>query len=140
MTTSIRRARTKDVEVLEKLFEEFSSWHLERSASIRKAIIDPDEELLITEVDGQIVGFVNQAFFENPLHAELNSLITDLFVKKEYRGRGIGSQLIKKALETAKTRKVKEVHVTTREDNYAAMRFYEKHRFNKAGTLFEFNP
>jgi hypothetical protein len=38
------------------------------------------------------------------------------------------------------TRKVKEVHVTTREDNNEAMKFYEKHGFNKAGILFKSSP
>lgn len=130
----------KDVEILERLYEEFSEWHLERSASIRKTITDSNGELLVAEVEGQLVGFVNQIFFEDPLHAGLNSLVTDLFVKKEHRGRGIGSELFKRALETAKTRKVKEVHVTTREDNQEAIKFYEKHGFKKGGILFEFNP
>jgi len=140
LTTSIRKAGTKDVEVLGRLFEEFSGWHIERSVSIQKAITDSDGELLVAEVYGRVVGFVNQVFFEDPLHAGFNSLITDLFVKTEHRERGIGSELIKRALECAKKRKVKEVHVTTREDNHEAMKFYEKHRFNKAGILFEFAP
>jgi len=126
--------------ILGRLFEEFSGWHLERSVSILKAISDSDGELLVAEVDGLIVGFVNQVFLEDLLHAGLNSLITDLFVRKEHRGRGIGSELVKNALGSAKTREVKEAHVTTREDNHEAMKFYEKHGFNKAGILFESSP
>lgn len=128
------------MKVLNRLFKEFSNWHLERTASIRKAITSSEGELLVAEVDGQIVGFVNQVFFEDPLHAGLNSLVTDLFVKKEFRGLGIGSELTKRALLSAKAKKVKEVHVAMREDNHEAMRFYEKHGFSRAGMLFEFNP
>jgi hypothetical protein len=135
-----RLARQEDVQVLERLFEEFSGWRRERSVSIRRAIDDPDAELLVAEVDDKIAGFIYQIFFEDPLHSGVNSLIADLYVEKEYRKRGIGSRLLKKALETAKTREVKEVHVTTREDNYEAMKFYEKYGFNKAGVLFEMNP
>jgi len=140
LKASYRKAGTKDVEILSRLFEEFSDWHLERTASIQKAIAISEGELLVAEVDGRIVGFVNQVFFEDPLHAGPNSLVTDLFVKKEFRGLGIGSELTKRALLRAKAKKVKEVHVTTREDNYEAMRFYEKHGFSRAGVLFEFNP
>jgi len=135
-----RHARQEDVRVLERLFEEFSRWQLERSDSIRKAIDNPDGELLVAEVDDKIAGFIHQVFFEDPLHASLNSLITDLFVKEEHRKKGIGSELLKRALETAKTKEVKEVHVTTREENHRAMKFYEKHGFDRAGVLFEMNP
>lgn len=140
MTISYRHAGQENVQVLERLFEEFSGWHLERSASIRKAINNPNGELLVAEVDSQIAGFIHQVFFEDPLHAGLNSLVTDLFVKEEHRRKGIGSKLLNKALESAKTREVKEVHVTTLEDNKKAMTFYEKHGFNRTGVLFEFNP
>ena len=135
-----RRARQEDVHVLERLFEEFSGWQRERSVSIRRAIDDPGAELLVAEVDEEIAGFIYQIFFEDPLHAGVNSVIADLYVEKGHRKKGIGSELLGKALETAKARDVKEVHVTTREDNYEAMKFYEKYGFNKAGVLFEMNP
>jgi len=117
----VRKARARDVEILGKLFEQFSGWHLERSVSIQKAIADSDGELLVAEVDGLVIGFVHQVFFEDPHHAGLNSLITDLFVRKEQQGQGIGSELIKRALESAKKKNVKEVHVTTREDNHEVL-------------------
>jgi ribosomal protein S18 acetylase RimI-like enzyme len=140
LVITYRLARQEDVRVLERLFEEFSGWQLERSVSISKAIDNPDGELLVAEVDDKIVGLIHQVFFEDPLHAGLNSYITDFFVKEEHRKKGIGSELLKRALETAKTREVKEVHVTTRENNYGAMKFYEKYGFSRAGVLFELNP
>ncbi|NIQ05105.1 MAG: GNAT family N-acetyltransferase, partial [Candidatus Korarchaeota archaeon] len=70
----------------------------------------------------------------------VNSDITSLFVKEGYRRRGIASQLLQKAIQNAKKRKVREIHVTTREDNNTAIRFYEKLGFKKEGILFETNP
>jgi len=70
----------------------------------------------------------------------VNSDITSLFVKEEHRRKGIASQLMQKAIENAKRRKVIEIHVTTREDNQKAIRFYQEHGFTREGVLFELNP
>jgi ribosomal protein S18 acetylase RimI-like enzyme len=136
----IRKAEANDLAILERLFEEFSGWRAERAVSIRKAITNPDGELLVAEVDGQVVGFLGQFFFEDPLHAGLISFITDLFVEKRQRKKGIGSELVKKALSSAKTRNVREVHITTGEKNLEATRLYQKHGFNRAGIVLEYNP
>jgi ribosomal protein S18 acetylase RimI-like enzyme len=66
--------------------------------------------------------------------------MTSLFVKEEYRRKGIASSMIEKAIENAKRRKVIEIHVTTRENNRTAIKLYEKLEFTKEGILFEKNP
>lgn len=140
MSIAIRLARKEDIPVLDELFFEFSNWQLERRDTLHEAIEDPNGELLVVESDGRVIAFIHQVFFNDPLHAGLNSDITSLFVKGDYRRKGIASQLLQKALETAKRRKVIEVHVTTRENNEEAFKFYEKHGFKKVGVLFEKNP
>lgn len=136
----IRKAKDDDVQVLEDLFSEFSSWKLSRHESLLKAIGDPNGELLVAEYDDQVVGFLHQIFFVDPLHAGVNSDITSLFVKEGYRGKGLASSLVNKAVENAKRRKVLEIHVTTRENNQKAIGFYQKHGFTREGVLFEKNP
>lgn len=140
MSIAIRLAREEDVPVLEDLFLEFSSWNLQRSETLLKAIKDPDGELLVAESNGKVVAFLHQIFFIDPLHAGLNSDITNLFVKKGCRRKGIASSLVEKAVENAKRRNVIEIHVTTRENNRTAMELYEKLEFTKEGILFEKNP
>ncbi len=140
MPTIVRLAREEDILSLEDLFFRFSDWKLERNTILRKTINDDNGEMLVAECDGEIVGFLHQVFFVDPLHAGVNSDITSLFVKEGYRRRGIASQLLQKAIQNAKKRKVREIHVTTREDNNTAIRFYEKLGFKKEGILFETNP
>ncbi len=140
MTVNIRSAREQDVQVLEQLFLEFSQWQIRRDEAIRKAIRDPAGELLVAASSGQVVAFIHQVFFQDPLHAGLNSAITSLFVSDRYRGRGIASQLVKRALENAKTRRVVEVHVDTEESNRDAVRLYERLGFKRVGVMFERNP
>jgi ribosomal protein S18 acetylase RimI-like enzyme len=140
LETVLRLAVQEDLKALERLFEEFSGWRRERSASILKAVTNPSTELLVAEHNHHIVGFLHQVFFEDPLHAGTNSFIIDFFVEAEFRKKGIGTSLLKQSMENAKRRQVKEVHVTTREDNKKAIQFYEKLGFERAGVLFEFNP
>jgi len=140
MSLNIRLASEEDIPILEELFLEFSDWHLQRGETLRNVIKDTDGELLVVEYDGCIVAFLHQIFYVDPLHAGVNSDITSLFVKEEHRRKGIASQLMQKAIENAKRRKVIEIHVTTREDNQKAIRFYQEHGFTREGVLFELNP
>lgn len=48
--------------------------------------------------------------------------------------------LLEKALASAARRSVREVHVSTRADNFAAMKLYDKFRFEYAGPLLECTP
>ena len=61
--------------------------------------------------DGQIVGFAALEVY-SPKLAELRSLA----VSDDYRGRGIGRQLVEACLELAAERRVFEVMVVTSED------------------------
>ncbi len=140
LAVRIRSAQATDAEVLESLFKEFFDWQLERADSIRKAICDPNAELLVAEADGELVAFIHQVFFQDPLHAGLNSIITNLFVREKHRRRGIASALIAKTIENARARAVQEIHVTTRSDNTQAIDFYKKLGFHKEGILLEMNP
>ena len=140
MSITIRKARNDDIQVLEDLFSEFSDWNLSRQESLLEAINDPNGELLVAEFDNQVVSFLHQIFFVDPLHAGVNSDITSLFVREEYRRKGIASSLVCKAVENAKRRKVSEIHVTTRENNQIAIRFYQELGFTREGVLFEKNP
>jgi len=136
----IRRAEEKDTPVLEDMFLKFSEWPLQRGQVLRRIVKETTSELLVAESNQEIVGFIHQVFFLDPVHAGLNSYITSLFVKESHRKKGIGSQLLKKAVENAKKKGVIEVHVDTEENNARAIEFYLKREFKKAGVIFENNP
>jgi len=133
----IRRAKLKDMGVLEDLFLQHSNLPLERSNVLRKVVRDANSELIVSEFNSEVVGFIHQIFVLDPFHGGMNSYIVNLFVKESCRSMRIGSQLVKKALENAEKRGVIEVHVDTEEDNVNAIRFYEKHGFRKVGIMLE---
>jgi ribosomal protein S18 acetylase RimI-like enzyme len=140
MSVNIRLAREEDVPVLEELYFQFTNWLLPRSEALRKAVKDPNCELLVAETNGQVVGFTHQIFFFDIVHAGLLSYITSLFVKEEHREKGIASKLIQAVLTSAKSRRVVEIHLDTKEYNEDAMRLYEKLGFKRVGITFERNP
>jgi len=133
----IRRAKLKDVGVLENLFLQASNSPLECSEILRKILEDANSELIVSEFNGEVVGFIHQVFVLDPFHGGVNSYIVNLFVKESCRNMGFGSQLVRKTLDDAEKRGIIEVHVDTEEDNVNAIRFYEKHGFKKVGIMLE---
>jgi len=133
----IRRAKLKDVKVLEDLLLQASDLPLERSEILRKVMKDTHSELIVSESNGEVVGFIHQIFVLDPFHGGLNSYIVNLFVKESRRNMGIGAQLAKKALKNAEKKGVIEVHVDTEESNVNAIRFYEEYGFRKVGIMLE---
>ena len=55
--------------------------------------------------------------------------LTDLFVEKEYRSEGLGSQLLKATEEQAISKGIKHIWLWTSGEK--ALRFYERHAYQK---------
>jgi ribosomal-protein-alanine N-acetyltransferase len=140
MLVTIRLALEKDIPALDELYSQFTNWRFQRKEVIRKVLSDLNSELLVASDSGQIVGFVHQVFVHDIVHGAFCSYIMSLFVNDKYRRLGIASRLIQSALESAKKRRVVEVHLDTKESNKEAIRFYEKLGFEKVGTTFERKP
>ncbi len=84
----------------------------------------------VAEVDDKRIGFVAcdvnwYSEYEGKQVAEIH----ELFIAKKWQGKGIGSLLLKKALEygISKQRDVAELWVGV--TNYKAIKFYKKHGF-----------
>jgi len=125
------------MKLLENLFLQASNLPLERSKILRKVMKDANSELIVSESNGEAVGFIHQIFVLDPSHGGINSYIVNLFVKESCRTKGTGSQLVRKALKNAEKKGVIEVHVDTEEGNVNAIKFYERHGFRKVGIMFE---
>ena len=81
----------------------------------------PNAEIYVYEEEGGIRGFIG-------MDADY---IAGLFIKEEYRGRGIGHQL----LETVKRKKRLSLHVYER--NFGAVAFYKAEGFEVKQTMTE---
>ncbi|WP_035571371.1 GNAT family N-acetyltransferase [Halonatronum saccharophilum] len=117
---------------------------LERSLNLRKEVFVKEQGVpLSLEVDEKDEGAIH---FIGCLDKEVigicRLLIKDdlaklgrMAVKKEFRGKGIGTQLVREVLQWAKSKEVKKVFLNAQED---AVSFYKKRGFNVvSGKVFE---
>ena len=124
---SVRKGKKKDSPIIEKSIAEWLKWEIPRKDSISRAV--ENNELLVAEWQGEIVGFIHYAIHEDIVDGGLDAFVTCLFVASEFRNRGIGSLLLKRTIEDSITKGA--VGVKTSTANPDARRFYEKHNFKQ---------
>jgi len=88
---------------------------------------DPNHELIVAERDGEVIGTLHLMFlpsvsFQGGLRAQIESVRID----KRFQRKGIGSQMMRWAMERAKARGARMVQLTTHKSRLDAHRFYER--------------
>jgi len=87
--------------------------------------------ILIAEKNGKMVGFVMGV-----LSSENSGRILVLFVRKEYRGLGIGKKLMQAVIKRFITKYgVREISLEVHEKNLTAIKLYESLGFKKVKKL-----
>lgn len=86
--------------------------------------------------NGEEAGAMYLYLIRNDSHKEPYGFLEDLWVKEKYRGKGIGSALVKAAIEEAKRLDCYKVLATSRMERENVHRLYEKLGLKKRG--FEF--
>jgi len=81
----------------------------------------------------EVVGWVDITPASNPRMAHRGFLGMGLL--KAYRGQGLGTQLLKRALDHAKKMGLEKVELTVYTSNAAAIRLYQKCGFNEIGII-----
>lgn len=83
----------------------------------------------------KIIGYikVNQTPSQTDIHDPESLEVSRLYVLQDYLGAGIGLMLVNKAIEFAKELQKKYVWLGVWEENARAIRFYQKHGFEKFG-------
>ena len=139
----VRNFTQKDKKVVSELYYELHP--VEEKRRKEKGLLLPVEKsrlktiLLVAEDAKQITGFVwgnliIYGFFRY-------GTIEELFVKKEFRSKGIGRSLVKEIMKRFKNLKVKVVFVTTEKENKEAIDLYKKLGFKLCkGPWFYWSP
>jgi ribosomal protein S18 acetylase RimI-like enzyme len=103
----------------------------------RSLLSEANSYILVAEIGGVVVGFVNFTTRKTILHRSLSGLIDELIIAKSYRGKGIGRQLLSSAIEKSRQLGCCEVEVSTEKINIKAKEFYRQCGFMERGVLFE---
>jgi len=89
---------------------------------------DPGEPVhaLVAEDGGSLIGLAHFLFHRSTISIPPTCYLQDLFTSKDARGKGVGTALIEKVCEEAKTQGSARVYWQTHETNADARRLYDR--------------
>jgi GNAT superfamily N-acetyltransferase len=135
LSDAVRQAKADDVPAIHDMHV---AWEAEGitggfSADAEECIAGKLERyFLVAETDGQLVGFVraslrvseNTGFFAD---GQQFVCIDDLYVRPEYRGRGIGGQLVQELTRLAESDGIRRFALTSNTKDFErVVRFYRR--------------
>lgn len=99
---------------------------------------DPSQLLCVAELDGEVVGtfqlsFIRYLMYRGGLVAQLESVRVD----ERLRSRGLGSRMMRWAIDEARRRGCARVQLTSNLRREAAHRFYERLGFSRSHLGFK---
>ncbi len=103
----------------------------------QRLLNDTRSHFLVATVRETPIGFIHFTIRQTVLHRSPSAMIDELVVTKEYRGKGVGKQLVLATIERCKRLGCCEVEVSTEQTNVKARKFYNKCGFDKTEILFE---
>ncbi len=138
----IRLAEAADAEFIGELWAEMVAYHAELDAQtfrpaeigaelyasgILSRLSDADARVLVVEINGEVVGFVNGviANITTEMFMPLRcGLLSDIYLKEGYRRQGLGRQLVERLTWWFRSQGVRtfEWHVSAR--NHEALAFW----------------
>ena len=123
MEIEVKRLSQDDVGALASVepgvFDDPIQW--ERA---REFLADPRHHLIVAVHDGSIVGFVSAVHYVHPDKSHPELWINEVGVADGYRGQGIGTAILRAALDVGRRLGCEEAWVLTNRSNEAAMRLY----------------
>ena len=95
---------------------------------------DPRYRFRVSEVDGEVVGFVKLGPSALPIETTAMAIeLRQLYLLKAHHGGGIAAALTDWAIEDARRQGFEELYLTVYVDNYRARRFYDRYGFEEVG-------
>jgi ribosomal-protein-alanine N-acetyltransferase len=99
------------------------------SMRILEYLLNNADVFLVAEADEQVVGYICGEYLFKRGH------IISLAIKRGYRGRGIGKELLNMFVRSAVIRGIEEVYLEVSIENVDAINFYRKMGFKVSGNI-----
>ena len=101
---------------------------------------DPNNELIIVEENQKVIGMLQLTFIPYLTHiGSTRCLIEGVRIDKRYRGKGLGTQTFKWAIQYAKKKDCSIVQLTSNKQRKNAIKFYENLGFVATHEGFKLN-
>lgn len=131
----IRRARREDVPAIvalygldalrgsrERISDPLPDLYFEAFAVIEA---NPDQLLLVAEQDSAVIGTLQLTFVQHLLNQGLRRAVLEaMFVHPDHRGSGVGSALVRFAMQAAREARCGSLELTSNKSRDRAHRFY----------------
>ena len=93
---------------------------------------DPNNELIVAHANGEIIGTLQLMFLPHLSHqGGMRAQVSSVRVAEQFRGQGIGTDMMKWVLKRARERGCLLMQLTSSKSRTDAHRFYEKLGFEK---------
>ncbi len=103
------------------------------SKAIIKIIKDKKQgRIFVYKIEDKIVGMISLLYVMSSALGKKAGILEDVIVLKEFRNLGIGSELMRHALEYADKKSISRITLLTDSNNKKAHKFYEKFGFKKS--------
>lgn len=102
----------------------------------RQSLADARQAFIVCEQDAHLVGYVRLNFSAPcPVDDRLRGEIATLYVQTHFLRRGIGTQLLQRALDAFRGRGAEAVWLSVHHENAAAIGFYAGNDFVRSGSV-----
>lgn len=144
----IRKAETKDLEQLAKLFDGYRVFYQKDTdiESAKRFLADrmknQDSVIYVCENEAdKLVGFTQLYPLFSSTRMKKLWLLNDLFVDSNFRGKGLSVKLIEKAKELVRSSNACGMFLETGKDNVVGNKLYPRAGFtlNEAANYYEWN-
>lgn len=135
----IRKIEPQDLDFVYKAICELENEELDFevfSAIFNENISNKNNLYLLAEKENEGLGFISFHTQNLLHHCGLVGEIQEFFIHKNYRGQGIGRQLIEKIMQYADQNKLKSIEVTTNRRRVENVLIYENLGFNLSHNKF----
>jgi len=124
------------IELLNDLFTqdiEFAPDYNKQKTGLEAIIQNPEiGEILVLKVDDRIVGMVSLLYSISTALGGKVAIIEDMIIRKDYRGKGLGKELLAQAIAFSKKRDCLRLTLLTDFNNDVAIRFYRQFGFKQS--------
>jgi len=140
---TIRIAEPRDIDACVRLLHllfsqehEFVPDSSKQVAGLEMIIGNPSTgTVFVCEAEGRIVGMVALLSLVSTALGKKVAMLEDMIVETDFRGQGIGSQLLDYACNWANENGYGRITLLTDGDNEAAHHFYETHGFSRSSMV-----
>ena len=148
---NIRIADEKDIEQIAKLAFEFEDYLDELESTpedervskdtvrnvLQEGFSDPKHFFFVAEDGEELVGFSDCWIYPEFIHGGNSAYLNNLFITKENRRVGIGSNLLSATLKKSKEMGAVALHISVLPENVMAQNFYRKNGIDWEIMMFE---